>query len=316
MHELELADGPAELAPLVDIGNDRVEARLHDAERPARQDRALVIEPAHQHLHALVDGAEHVRVRHLALLEHQLCRGRSAHAELVELLRRAESLHAFLDEEGGDAARAGGGIGLGIDDERIGFGAVGDPHLAAGEDIAITLLLGARRHRHDIGAGAHLAHGERADMLARDELRQIAALLRGRAVAADLVHAQVRVRAIGETDRGRAAAHLFHRHDMREIAHAGAAQLLLDGDAEQADRAELRPQIARERIVAVDRRRARRDLGIGEIAHAVAQHVDLGAEIEIEHRVAIGGHRASVPGLHQCNGAAVPRKGMARRRRA
>ena len=275
----------------MDIGDDHVEARLHDAERAAREHRALVIEPAHQHFHAVVHGPEHVRVRHLALLEHQFRRGRAAHAELVEFLGRAETLHALLDEEGGDAARPGGGIGLGIDDERVGFGAVGDPHLAAVQDVAVALAFGPRRHRDDVRARARLAHGERADMLARDELRQIAPLLRRRAVAADLVDAQVRVRAVRESDRGRAAAHLLHRHDMREIAHAGAAQFLLDGDAEQADGAELRPKIARERVVAVDRCGARRDLGVGEVAHAVAQHVDLGAEIEIEHRVAIGGHR-------------------------
>ena len=58
----------------------------------------------------------------------------------------------------------------------------------------------------------------------------------------------------------------------------------------KSERAELRPQIARERIVAVDLGGARRDLGCGEGAHAVAQHVDLGAEIEIEHGVAIGWH--------------------------
>ena len=32
-----------------------------------------------------------------------------------------ETLEALLDEEGGDAARAGAGVGLGVDDQRVGM---------------------------------------------------------------------------------------------------------------------------------------------------------------------------------------------------
>jgi AcrR family transcriptional regulator len=45
-----------------------------------------------------------------------------------------------------------------------------------------------------------------------------------------------------------------------EIAQAGAAVFLLDGDAVQAERADLRPQVHRELVAAVDLGGARRDL--------------------------------------------------------
>ena len=45
--------------------------------------------------------------------------------------------------------------------------------------------------RDDVAAGARLAHGERADVLAGDQLGQVLLLLRVGAVALDLVHAQV-----------------------------------------------------------------------------------------------------------------------------
>src|SRR6185437_227939 len=80
----------------------------------------------------------------------------------------------------------------------------------------------------------------------------------------------------------RGAADLFHRDDMREITHAGAAEFLFDGDAQQAERAHLRPEIARKRVALVDLRGARRDLIFGEIMHRLAQHGDLVAEIVIE----------------------------------
>ena len=47
---------------------------------------------------------------------------------------------------------------------------------------------------------------------------------------------------------------------------------------EQAHLAQLRPQVLREHVVVVDLRRARRDLGVGEAAHGVAQGVDFFAE--------------------------------------
>ena len=41
-----------------------------------------------------------------------------------------KALHSALDDEGADAARPRRRIGLGIDHQRVGDGAVGDPHFA------------------------------------------------------------------------------------------------------------------------------------------------------------------------------------------
>src|SRR3546814_17477455 len=78
-------------------------------------------------------------------------------------------------------------------------------------------------------------HGKAADMLAADQLGEIFRFLIGIAPAADLVDAKVRVRAIGETDRGRRPRHFLHRDDMFEIAEAKPAELFLDGDAVQPE---------------------------------------------------------------------------------
>ena len=139
---------------------------------------------------------------------------------LSSFVARPEALEALLDEEGADAARAGRRIGLGVDDQRVGDRAVGDPHLRAIEHVAVALAFGARRHRDDVGAGAGLGHRERADMLAGDQLGQIARLLRRRAVAHDLVDAEIGVRAVGEADRGRGARDFLDRDAMLEIAEA------------------------------------------------------------------------------------------------
>jgi hypothetical protein len=140
---------------------------------------------------------EHVLGRHLAIFEDELAGVGAAHAELVELLRGREAGKALLDEEGRDAAGTGVRVGLGVDHQGVSDGAVGDPHLRAVEDVGIAALVGAGLHRHHVGAGAGLGHGEGADMLAGDELRQELPLLRLAAVAADLVDGEIGVGAIG-----------------------------------------------------------------------------------------------------------------------
>ena len=49
LHQLERSDRLAELLAFADIGDDHVEACLHDAKLDARQHRAFIVEPRHQH---------------------------------------------------------------------------------------------------------------------------------------------------------------------------------------------------------------------------------------------------------------------------
>ena len=188
------------------------------------------------------------------------------------------------------------GIGLGIDHQRVGDRAVGDPHLAAVDDVAVALLLGAGRHRHHVGAGVRLRHRQRADMLAGNQLRQIFPLLRLVAVAADLVDAEIGMRAVGQADRRRRARDFLDRDAVLEIAEPGAAIFLLDGNAVQAERADLRPEVAGKLIALVDLGGARRDLVAGEILHGFADRVRGLAEIEIEHPMRVGNHGRAASG--------------------
>ena len=121
-------------------------------------------------------------------------------------------------------------------------------------------------------------------MLARDQLGQIGALLFFRAIAANLVDAQVGMRTIREADRRRRARDLFHRNDVREIAHRAAAVAFFNGHPQETQLAHLAPQVHRELIGAVDLSRARRDLGLCKLAHGIAQGGDVLAMIESQAR--------------------------------
>ena len=69
---------------------------------------------------------------------------------------------------------------------------------------------------------------------------------------------------------------------MGEIAHAGAAELRVGGDAEQAERAEFLPEMGGKLVRAIDLGGERRDLFLREAADHVAQAVDLLAVAEIK----------------------------------
>ncbi len=140
-------------------------------------------------------------------------------------------------------------------------------------------------------------------MFAGNQLRQIFALLRLAAVAADLVDAEIGMRAVGQADRRRSARDFLDRDAMLEIAEPGAAILLLDGNAVQAERADFRPEIPRELVALVDLGGARRDLVAGEILHGFADGVRGFAEIEIEHPLRVGDHGRD--GLRANNAAFV-----------
>ena len=282
LDELELADRAVELAAFVHVGDHHVEARLHEAEGPRREHEALVVEAAHEHPRPLPDPAEHVLRRHLAVVEDELAGVRAPHPELVELLRGREPGHSLLDEERGEPAGARGRVGAGVDDEGVGVRAVRDPHLGAVEDEAVAPALGLRAHAHHVRARPRLAHRERPDVLAPDEGRKVAVLLLLASVAADLVDAQVRVRAVAQAHRGRRPAHLLHRDAVLGVAEPDPAVLLLDGDPEDAEVAHLGPEVGGEVVRLVDRRRPGRDLVRGEAHHAVADEVGLVAEAEVE----------------------------------
>src|ERR1700740_2697744 len=107
-------------------------------------------------------------------------------------------------------------------------------------------------------------------MVARDQFWQIFALLGLAAVAADLVDAEIGMRAVGQADRGGGARNLLDRDAVLEIAEARAAILLLDRDAVQAERADPGPQVPGKQVGAVDVGGAWRDLVGGEVLHGVA----------------------------------------------
>ncbi len=90
------------------------------------------------------------------------------------------------------------------------------------------------------------------------------------------------MRAVAQADRGAGAADFLDRHDVFEIAEPQPAPLFFDGDAVEPQRPHLRPKLAREAILGIDRRRKRCDPVIGEARGGVADQQGIFAEAGVE----------------------------------
>ncbi len=117
------------------------------------------------------------------------------------------------------------------------------------------------------------AHGKRANPFARNQPRQIFAFLFFGGEAKQLVDDEIGVNAITQSHRCGGATDFFNGDDLFDKAHAGAAIIFRDGDAEQTELAQLRPEVSREIVLAVDGLRSGRDMVRRKSVHGLAQHV-------------------------------------------
>src|SRR5262245_47560414 len=109
-----------------------------------------------------------------------------------------------------------------------------------------------------------------------------------------LVHAEIGVGAVGQPDRARGAGDFLHDDAVLKIAEPKPTERLRHRDAMHAELAELRPQIARKGIAAIDLGGARSYPRGREAAHALAQHVRRFPEPEIEPPETACQHRISL----------------------
>jgi len=143
----------------------------------------------------VVLGAKQVFRRHPAVLEDQFAGGRAAPAHLAQLGLGMEPCEILLDDEGRDTLGPALRCRLGVDQQHVGDGAVGDEHLAAVQDVVIAFAPRGGAHAAErVGSRPGLGQAERADPLPCAQFRQVALLLRRCTVAQDVVEAEVLVR--------------------------------------------------------------------------------------------------------------------------
>ena len=128
-----------------------------------------------------------------------------------------------------------------------------------------STLLGAGAGAGGVGAGAGLGQAPGADLLALGERDQPAAPLLLVAELVDVVAAQRVVRRDADADRGVDLGQLGDDDHVLDVAEAGAAVLLGEDDAEEAELARLGDDLAGELLALVDLVDDRIDLAAGEL---------------------------------------------------
>ena len=178
----------------------------------------------------------------------------------------------LLRQEHGEAAIVGrAGIGAHQQRHHVGARRVGDPGLVAGHLVDIAVLDRAGLQRAEIGAGVGLGeHRRRQDLAARQLGQPIVLLLLG-AAEADQLRRDLRARA-ERAEPDIAARQFLGHHAHRELAEAGAAELLRHGQAEHAHLRQLSDDLERDQLVL--QMPAMRILAVilGEAAELVAHH--------------------------------------------
>jgi hypothetical protein len=283
LHRLELRDRPAELLPLLRVGEGEVVGALGEPDTHRRDRDATAVEDLHELCEPSPARAEQVPLRNGAILERELARVGRVPAELVHrrgdlipgrAVRHDDIRDLTFAGERGDRD-AGRDVGAGVRDEDL--RAVDDPLSVA------KVCACARRAR--VGAGVRLREAECGELPAGGELGEPLLLLPLVAVQEDRHRPERRVRRNRDRDRGVDARQLLDRDRVRHGVGAGAAILLRDRDAHQPELGELRHEVVRKAPFAVELLGDRRDASLGELAHGAAQQLLLVAQLVVHARL-------------------------------
>ena len=209
--------------------------------------------------------AEHVLLRHLHALEHELTGGRAVQAELGLDGARGDALHLLrLDDEGGHALIAGRPVGTGVEQAGIAEVRLRDPHLVAVHLVVVALVDGVRLHAGDVRAGVGLGHGEETELRAGDPAGDVLLSLLRRTGFGDgesrtkVLH--VERQPPGRRNLGDLLGHQYRFHE----AHAAAAEGFGQRAGEEAELAHLGHAIGAELVFALLLLECRCDLLGGE----------------------------------------------------
>ncbi len=187
---------------------------------------------------ALADFAEHVGGGDAAIVEDQFTGGRGADAELVFLFADFEAGEFALDHEACDAAITEIGVGVGEEEVEAGFGGVGDPHFAAGDQEVAFGGDGASGQGKSVGACAGFRKRERGDGVF-GEAGKVAALLIAVAPAEEDVVGDGVLHVGDDGGGGVDGGEGLDGEDGLEEAAALAAEFFGDLDAHEAEREHL-----------------------------------------------------------------------------
>ena len=185
----------------------------------------------------------------LHALEENLRRVGRAHAELVELARNRDALRFHRHADQRFVAMFGTVAGIGEQAHPIGLSAIGDPHLAAIDDVIVAVRSRVGFDLGDVGAGAGFRHADAGDHIAGNRGREKLPAQGVRAEPGERGRRHIGMDA--DRHRNGAAVHaaeFFRHHQCVRIIEARAAELDRLVQSEKAEIPELLEQLMRRKL--------------------------------------------------------------------
>ena len=178
--------------------------------------------------------AEHVGRGHPDLVEEQLRGVLGLQAHLVQVPAAGEAGHAALHHQQAEGPVPAGraGAGPGHHEDQVGVDPGGDEGLGPGQHPRVAVRLGPGPDPGQVAARARLAHGDRADQLARGEAGQPPLLLLLRAQRRQVRGHDVAVQRESRGAGPRLGQFLGHHRVEPEVIDSPAAELLGDVEAD------------------------------------------------------------------------------------
>src|SRR5258705_4641469 len=279
LDELERADGLAELDALLRV-LERPVVAAHGGADDAPGDAVARLRETGQRALDTLHAGQLVLQRDAAVLEGQLRGDGGAHRELPRDVQGAVAGGALLDEVAPDLAV----VALGPHHRHVGHRAVGDPELGAVEHVFLPLRHRARLHPAGVGAVVGLGEAEAADRLPGLQRREPAVLLRVGPVGIDGVHHESALPGREGAETRIAPLQLLHDEAVGHVVEAQAA-VALEGGPEHAHLAQLGGDLHGEGGVPVVLGDDGQEAQLHPVAHAVADHPLLVAEVLLDPEV-------------------------------
>ena len=157
------------------------------------------------------------------------------------------------------------------DEEVVGDIGQRNPHLLAGQHVAVALLHGHRLDAADVAARRRLREAEGGDLLALRLRHEVLALLRLGAPREQAQAVEPRVHGHDHAQRGVDVLQFLAGEAEADVVHARAAVLRRHRNAEQAELRHLRQDVGIEPVLPVEILDARRDLAGAPLAHRLLE---------------------------------------------
>src|SRR5580704_12692909 len=234
LDSLEFADGFAELLALLGVLGGGVERALSHTKRESCNRNAATVENFKAGDEAFAFRPEQILRGDAAIAENYLGSVAGAHTQLVFFFTRAETRHAFFEDEGADSVRIFCLVGDRHGHTDVGVVTVCGEGFRAIQDPVSAVSYGSAAGTAGVGAGLGFGQGPCSQLFSLREGNEILALLLFATEFVDVVGTERIVRRHEQANGAVHTGEFLNSRGVFDVAQARAAVFLRKNDTQQA----------------------------------------------------------------------------------